>query len=94
MTQGHVHAGLPWWARDQTGATGNLALLDHLEYDGGGLASLLLANEALGGGTRFQSVCIDAEAADMGVCGNQVDAPELLALRDCDDGLRANDGRQ
>jgi hypothetical protein len=49
----------------------------------------LLANKALRGGARLQGVCIDPEAADMRVCGYQVDAPELLALRDCDNGLHA-----
>lgn len=84
-----VNARSPWWACNQTGATGNLALLDHLEDDGGSLACLLLANEALGGGARLQSVCIDAEAADMRVGSYKADAAELLALRDCDDGLCA-----
>lgn len=88
---GGVHARLPWWACDQTGATSNLALLDHLEDDGSGLASFFLANEALRGGARLQGVCIDAEAADMRVGSYEADASELLALRDCDDGLCAID---
>ncbi|TLS23539.1 uncharacterized protein PpBr36_06301 [Pyricularia pennisetigena] len=36
-----------WWAGDEDGASGNLALLDHLEHDGGGLARFGLAYKAL-----------------------------------------------
>lgn len=44
----------------QTCAACNLALLDHFENDGGSLARLFLAHEALGIRARLERVGIDA----------------------------------
>lgn len=87
--RGHPHdiVHVPWWAGYQTCSACNLALFDHLENHSGSLARLLLANETLGGGARLKRISIDAQAADVGVRSNEIDATELFALRDCDDGL-------
>lgn len=78
---------LPRRPCNQTCAASDLSLLDHLEYDGGGLARLGLADETLRSITRLEGIGVDAETEDVGVCGDQVDAPELFALRDGDNGL-------
>lgn len=62
-------------------------MLDHLEYDGGSLAGLCLTDKSLRSIARLQGVSINAETADVGVGGDQIDAPELFAFRDCHNGL-------
>lgn len=67
-------ASLPGGSSKKHGATGNGALLDHLEDDGHGPPRLLLANEALRRGARFESGGIDAEAADVRVGRHELEA--------------------
>ena len=72
---------LPRWSRDQDGAAGDLADLDHLEDDGGGLAGLLLTDQALGVVARLEGVGVDAEAFDVGVGGDEAQVFQLLVLK-------------
>ena len=78
---------IPGGSCDQHGAAGNLPNLDHLEKHGGGLARLLLTHQALRRLSRLQSIGIYAQAADVRVGGNEVQAPQLLALGDGHHGL-------
>lgn len=71
---------VPGRSSNQNGATSNLAILDHLQNDGGGLARLFLADKALRGGTWLESRGIDAEAANVGVSSDEVETAQVLAL--------------
>ena len=70
----NILASLPRGPGKKHSATGNGALLDHLEDDGHGPPRLLLANEALRSGARIESGGIDAETADVRVGGHELEA--------------------
>ena len=72
---------------DEDRATGNLAVLDHLQDDGGSLASLLLAHETLRCSPRLKSRGIDAETANVGVRGDEVQTAKVLGFGHGHDGL-------
>jgi hypothetical protein len=78
---------LPWGAGNEHGASCNFPLLNHLQHHSGGFTRLLLAHKALRRNPRLERVGIDAESTNMRMRGDQVEASELLALRDCDDRL-------
>ena len=78
---------IPGGSCDEHGATGNLSDLDHLQNDGGGLARLFLAHQALRRLSRLQRIGVYPEAADVRMGGNEVQAPQLLALGNGHHGL-------
>ena len=70
-----MRAGVPGWAGDEDGTACDLALLDHLQHNSGGLSCSLLTDKALRCAPGFQGVLVDAKTADVGVRGYEVDAP-------------------
>ncbi|KAJ6441961.1 LOW QUALITY PROTEIN: Central kinetochore subunit CHL4 [Purpureocillium lavendulum] len=70
----------PGGSGNEHGAASNLAILDHLQNDGGSLARLLLADEALRRGARLEAGGIDAEATDVRMRGDEVQTAEVLGL--------------
>jgi hypothetical protein len=79
---------VPRGAGNEHSTASNLAILDHLQDDSGGFASLLLANEALRRGARLKRGGIDTESADVRVCSDEIQALEVLGLGHGHDGLR------
>lgn len=71
---------IPWGTGNQDGATSNLALLDHLKDNRGGLSSLLLANKALRRGSGLETRGIDAESTDVRMRGDEVQTAKVLGL--------------
>ncbi len=66
----------------------DLALFDHLQHDRSSFSRLLLADKTLRRQSGLERVGIDAEAADVGVGGDEVETSKVFALRDGDDWLR------
>ena len=58
-------ANSPWWTGNQNGSACDLALLDHFQDDRCSFPRLFLSNQSLGGTSRFESVYIDTETADV-----------------------------
>lgn len=88
---GHAHcdgrlarAGGPG---DEDGAACNLAFLGHSQNHGGGLARLVLSNQALRRRLGLERVGLDAETANVRVRGDEVEPAQLFALGNGGDGL-------
>jgi hypothetical protein len=77
----------PRGASNQHGAAGNLALLDHLQNNGGGFPCLFLTDKTLRGGARLESNTVDTKSPDVRVRGDEVEAAKLLGLGDGHHGL-------